>query len=298
MNILITGATGLIGSHLCKHLANHHKLVVLTRCKEKAFTTLGHHIDAHQTLEDIDFNNIDCVINLAGEPIADKRWTASQKNKIEASRWHITEQIAEKVNAATTPPHTFISGSAIGFYGRQNEPVTEQDNQPFDEYSHQLCKKWEQLALNTASDKTRVCILRTGIVLAKKAGALGKMVPPFQFYLGGPIADGKQYMSWIHINDMVNIILFLIENQTMQGVFNATAPNPVTNNEFSESLGNTLNRPSLLRMPEFVLRLLFGEMADLLVFGQAVLPKAMNDAGFKFQYSELKPALENVLSGR
>ena len=181
---------------------------------------------------------------------------------------------------------------------RQNEPVTEQDNQPFDEYSHQLCKKWEQLALNTASDKTRVCILRTGIVLAKKAGALGKMVPPFQFYLGGPIADGKQYMSWIHINDMVNIILFLIENQTMQGVFNATAPNPVTNNEFSESLGNTLNRPSLLRMPEFVLRLLFGEMADLLVFGQAVLPKAMNDAGFKFQYSELKPALENVLSGR
>lgn len=298
MNILITGATGLIGSHLCKYLANHHKLLVLTRRKEKAFTLLGHHVDAHETIDGIDFNEIDCVINLAGEPIADKRWTASQKAKIEASRWQITAQIAEKIKATQTPPHTFISGSAIGFYGRQSQPVTEQNNQPFEEYSHHLCKKWEQLALSANSKKTRVCILRTGIVLAKKGGALGKMVPPFQFYLGGPIADGKQYMSWIHINDMVNIILFLIENKSLHGVFNATAPHPVTNNEFSEHLSQTLKRPNIFRMPEPVMRLLFGEMADLLVYGQAVLPKALNDADFKFQYAKLKPALENVLSGR
>ncbi|WP_100913596.1 TIGR01777 family oxidoreductase [Pseudoalteromonas spongiae] len=298
MNILITGATGLIGSHLCKHLANHHKLMVLTRKKEKAFTILGHHVNAFETLDDIDFNHLDVVINLAGEPIADKRWSKTQKQKIESSRWHITEQITDKINAADNPPHTFISGSAIGYYGRQTEPVDEQHNQPFSEYSHYLCKQWEALANKAQSDKTRVCILRTGVVLAKHGGALKKMVPPFQFCLGGPIADGTQQMSWIHINDMVNIILFLIENESLSGVFNATAPNPVSNNQFSESLSETLEKPNFFRMPEFVLRLMFGEMADLLVFGQAVKPKALQEADFKFHFPHLKPALENILGGR
>jgi hypothetical protein len=296
MNILITGATGLIGTHLCKHLSNHHKLLVLTRCKEKAFHNIGHHIEAHQTLDNIDFNQLDIVINLAGEPIADKRWSQNQKRKIENSRWQITKQLSEKIKSADNPPHTFISGSAIGYYGRQSNEVDETHSSPFDEYSHRLCKKWEALALDAQSDKTRVCILRTGIVLAKEGGALEKMVPPFRLYLGGPIATGQQMMSWVHIKDMVNIILFLIENEQLSGMFNATAPAPVSNNEFCTHLSQTLNRPNAFRMPAPVMRILFGEMADLLLFGQAVKPKALIDAGFKFHYPELKTSLHNLLS--
>lgn len=296
MNILITGATGLIGQALCKFLMNHHQLTILTRDEKKAYLTIGHHVSAIESLAQCDINQIDVVINLAGEPIANKRWSEKQKHAIENSRFSITEQLVCAIKAAGNPPHTFISGSAIGYYGRQNNPVDESHTDCFNEFSHQLCKQWESIANQAHSDATRVCILRTGIVLSKRGGALQKMAPPVKLCLGGPIGSGQQQMSWIHIDDMVGIILHLIDNPALAGIFNATAPNPVDNNEFSKTLAETLKRPNLFRMPATVAQLLFGEMSDLLIYGQAVLPNHITQAGFRFHYPDLQGALKQIYS--
>lgn len=295
MKILITGATGLIGSELCKFLSNHHELTVLTRHSEKAYQKIGHHINAVQTLDNINFNKIDAVINLAGEPIADKRWSAEQKKRITQSRIDLTNAISDKIIAATTPPQTFISGSAIGYYGRQTSPVTEKKHACFDEFSHQLCKEWETAAIRAQSVSTRVVLLRTGIVLAKNGGALSKMLLPVKLGLGGPLGSGEQMMSWIHIDDMVSIILHALEHKSVSGPVNATAPHPVSNNEFSKILADTLSRPNFFRMPEKMVKLMFGEMSELFLFGQAVIPEKILADGFKFHYPKLDKALAQLL---
>ena len=296
MNILITGGTGLIGTKLVQFLNNHHHVTVLTRQLDKAYQINGHQVQAVTALSQINFNNIDTVINLAGEPIADKRWSAKQKQKIEQSRFTITQALVDGINAADTPPRTFISGSAIGYYGRQTTQVDESHTDYFDEFSHQLCKKWEQIALGAKTEQTRVCLLRTGIVLCDKGGALQKMLPAFKLGLGGPIATGQQMMSWIHIDDMISAILFILETPNLQGPINATAPNPVSNAQFSHLLAKTIRRPDFLTMPAAVLRLMFGEMADLLLHGQAVKPKALLDTGFRFHHPYLNEALQSLLT--
>lgn len=296
MNILMTGGTGLIGKKLVKFLNNHHNVTVLTRQLDKAYKVNGHQVQAITSLSQINFNDIDAVINLAGEPIADKRWSAKQKHKIEQSRFNITQALVDGIKSADTPPHTFISGSAIGYYGRQTVPVDENHTDYFDEFSHQLCKQWEQIALEAQTEHTRVCLLRTGIVLSDKGGALQKMLPAFKFGLGGPIASGEQMMSWIHIDDMISAILFILDTPSLQGPINATAPNPVSNAQFSHALAKTIHRPDFLTMPAAVLRLLFGEMADLLVHGQAVKPKVLLDEGFRFHHQYLNEALQSLLN--
>lgn len=296
MHIFITGATGLIGQHLCPFLTHHHSVTVLSRNPTKANVLLGHKINAVTNIEAVDFNNVDVVINLAGEPIVNKRWSDKQKSIIRDSRIELTKQISAAVAASNTPPHTFISGSAVGFYGRQGiTPIDEENNKPHDEFSHQLCKDWENAALAAQSTSTRVCLLRTGIVLAKKGGALSKMLPAFKLCLGGPIANGEQGMSWIHIDDMTQLILFIIKHKNMTGPINATAPNPVSSKVFSKSLGKALSRPALIPMPALVLKLLMGEMADLLITGQYVFPQKALEHNYRFHFSDIDSALESLV---
>ncbi|WP_240221941.1 TIGR01777 family oxidoreductase [Rheinheimera hassiensis] len=293
MHILLTGGTGLIGSALVKQWLNQHTLVVLTRDPARALQRLGPEVSTVQSLQQVDFNQIDAVINLAGEPIVGKRWSHAQKRLLCESRWTITEQLVAAIKAASSPPSVLISGSAIGIYGRQQQQFIDEDYQPFyAEFSSELCQRWEQLALKAQSENTRVCLLRTGIVLANEGGALQKMLPPFKLGLGGRIGTGEQYMSWVHLQDMLRLTDFLLQHPTLTGAFNATAPNPVTNAEFSQQLASVLHRPALLPMPTFVLKLMLGEMADLLLTGQRVIPAKLQHAGFTFNYTQLHDALE------
>lgn len=302
MKILITGGTGLIGQALIEELLQfEHQIVLFTRDKSIAkhrFSTPTPHLESIvDNVDDIDFNNLDAIINLAGEPIVNKRWTEKQKQVLCESRWQLTAKLTNKILASDTPPSVFISGSAIGVYGRQGERhVDESFDDFYPEFSSTLCKEWEAIALKAQTDKTRVCLLRTGIVLAETGGAIAKMLPAFRLGLGGPIGNGRQVMSWIHLQDMVNMILFLLNNADLNGPFNATAPNPVNNKVFSKTLANELHRPCMFKVPGFVLKLAMGEMSDLLIYGQHVYPKRLLDAGFRFRYPELNQALKNLLA--
>ena len=292
MKILITGGSGLIGSNLIPIL-RPCDVAVYTRNVAMAEQILGHKIHFLSSLTHLDnLDEFDVVINLAGEPIVAKKWTDEQKQRIEQSRWSITEEIVVLINAGENPPKLLISGSAIGFYGRQqNQIIDENFLTPHDEFSHQLCERWEFLAKQAQSDKTRVCILRTGVVITRRGGALQKMLLPFKLGLGGPIGDGTQYMSWIHLEDMLQGIAHLIANESCEGVYNFTAPNPVTNEEFSRELASALSRPCVFKVPKFVLRTMMGEMGDLVLYGQRVVPKRLQESGYEFIYPEISQAL-------
>ncbi|MDX1391627.1 MAG: TIGR01777 family oxidoreductase [Rheinheimera sp.] len=296
MQILLTGGTGLIGSGLVRQWQQQHKLIVLSRQKEKVSAMFGPDVTGIDNLNQVDFNQLDAVVNLAGEPIVGKRWTAQQKQRLCNSRWDITRQLVSAIKQATTPPKVLISGSAVGIYGRQhNQRITEDFEHYHAEFSHLLCQRWESLAEEASSAATRVCLIRTGIVLSTEGGALKKMLLPFKLGLGGKIGSGQQYMSWIHYSDMLALIDFLLHHPTLSGAFNATAPTPVTNTEFSKTLAKVLHRPCLLPMPAPVLQLMLGEMADLLTTGQCVIPANLRKAGFDFSYTELEPALRSLL---
>jgi uncharacterized protein len=297
MKLLITGATGLIGQAVIAKLMNsQNSLIALTRDVVASRPKLPASVQLVAQLSEVDFNQLDVVLNLAGEPIANTRWSSTQKQKICQSRWQLTEQIASHINSAQHPPHTFISGSAIGYYGRQGpQPIDEEYQACYPEFSHQLCKRWESLALAAQSDKTRVCLLRTGIVLANNQGALAKMLPAFKFGLGGPIGDGQQMMSWIHLADMVRVILACINNKALIGAINATAPQPVSNYDFSHGLCQVLHRPCILTTPAWLVKLLFGELSDLLLYGQNVIPNKLQQQDFSFEFPTLTAALTDLL---
>lgn len=294
-NLLITGGTGLIGQELVNALLakNSYLITVLTRSSAKAQSLFGTRINIVTELSQALIDKQNCIINLAGEPIADKRWSANQKQKICNSRWKITEKLTEFILRSPSPPQVFLSGSAIGVYGRQGVKVIDEDFIDYhQEFSREVCEKWESIALQ-ASTVTRVCLLRTGVVLAENGGALGKMLLPFKLGLGGPIGQGEQIMSWIHIDDMVSAIMFVMDSD-ISGPINMTSPAPVSNKEFSQTLSRTLNRPCFMITPPWVLKLVFGEMSDLLLFGQHVLPKVLLANGFTFQYPELPGALHQL----
>ena len=291
MQIFITGGTGLIGQRLITRLAPEHHITVLSRSESKARATLPAAVSVTENLDAItNFDDFDVIINLAGEPIADKRWTSQQKHQICQSRWQLTTALVTKINASATPPHTFISGSAIGYYGRQGDkPVTENNTKPHPEFTHEVCQRWEQIA-ETVKQHCRVCLLRTGVVLAAEGGALEKMRLPFKLGLGGPIGSGEQYMSWIHLDDMVAGICFLMTHSRCSGPFNLTAPQPVTNKTFVSAFANALNRPAFMPLPGFALKVIMGEAADMLLTGQRVIPQKLLDAGFEFKFDSIDKA--------
>ncbi|MCK5190489.1 MAG: TIGR01777 family oxidoreductase, partial [Methylococcales bacterium] len=295
--ILITGGTGFIGKSLCrKLLENNDKLTVLSRRPEKVPQLCGKTTQAISSISDLTTEeHFDAIINLAGEGIADARWTSARKQKLLDSRIKTTEQLIAFIDRATEKPKVLISGSAVGFYGNQGDKQLDENSAIHDDFAHQLCARWEAAAKAAEAHGVRVCIIRTGLVIGNDGGFLKRMLPAFKLGMGGPLGDGRQWMSWIHRTDFIAIIDKLLESKVMQGIFNATAPEPVSNAEFSQALGNVLNRPTFIPVPAFVLKTLLGEMSELLLGGQRVLPERIEQAGFKFQFKTLEQALKDVL---
>ena len=298
MKILITGGTGLIGSALIQHLLHvRHScsFIVLTR-QSLPSTSRVHYVNhLHDIASD---TKIDAVVNLAGEPIADKKWNQQRKLNLADSRIKFTACLVEWLAERTYAPEVLISGSAVGWYGDQKDTVVSEATDARVEYTHYLCQAWEQAALAAQKLSTRVCLLRTGLVLAPKGGFLEKMLPPFRFGLGGRLGDGSQYMPWIHLDDIVAMIHFLIEHKECEGAFNATAPQPVRNIDFTRALARALGRPAIFPVPAWLLRMIFGEMSRLLLTGQNAIPEKFLQAGFTFFHNNLDAALKSVLTIR
>lgn len=297
MKILITGGTGFIGSALIqKLLTQEHQITVLSRNADKVGKFFADSVTPLIDLQTLGANDhFDIIINLAGAPIFDKFWTAAQKTLIRDSRIQLTQQLMEKIATMRDKPQLLISGSAIGYYGDQGDiELTEQSNGVAD-FSQQLCTDWEQVALQAEQYGVRVCLMRTGLVLGKSGGILQRMLLPFKLGLGGRIGNGRQWMSWIHLHDWISIAETMICNNSMQGAYNATAINPVTNLEFSKTLAEVLNRPACLPLPACVLKSLLGEMSELVLASQRVYPERLVQQGFEFQYSHLRHSLVDIL---
>lgn len=297
MHVLMTGGTGLIGAALCQRLAaSGAKLTVLTRDIQKAKHLVP--IDGIHFIEQLSEIKpdmvFDAVVNLAGAPIA-KPWTKAYKKEIKNSRIELTKHLVGTLKSMNTKPNVLVSGSAIGLYGPHDDDEKLIESSPsVESFSHDVCQEWEQAANKAEDFGIRVVNLRTGVVLSKKGGALAKMRLPFKLGLGGPIGNGQQWMSWVHLDDIVSIILFCIENN-IDGPVNATAPNPVTNKTFADTYAKVLHCPAFLTTPAWFLKLVMGQMAqELLITGQRVVPEKLEQAGFKFMHPELEEALKSV----
>jgi uncharacterized protein len=350
VDILITGGTGLIGQQLCKALlAEGHELTVLSRNPDSVPAKCGAGIHAMAELDEWQSGaSFDAVINLAGEPIVDARWTAQRKQVLWYSRVSLTEHLVRRIAAARRKPSVLLSGSAVGYYGNRGDAVLDESAATGEDFAAELCKAWEDAArgaenvgvrLRHVTDKTtshstrranytrqvagygedsrlreqphrsssrteglrptgsevRVCRLRTGLVLSRHGGLLGRMLLPFKLGLGARLGDGKQWMSWVHIDDYVAMLLSLLRNAQASGPYNMTSPQPATNAEFTAALAAVLHRPVPFIVPATFLRLGMGERACLLLEGQRVLPKKMTAAGFRFAYTNLTDALQDLL---
>lgn len=296
--LLISGGSGFIGTQLVPVLLDlNYNVTVLTRHPDKTASHFNRTVTTIKHLNMLnDTETFDVVINLAGQGITDNRWTPGIKKQLRESRITTTQQILSYLQAAKKKPELFISGSAIGYYGDQGENFVNEQTTGDSSFSSKLCFDWEHEAQQAEVLGIRTCYLRTGIVLGKKGGALSKMLPAFKLGLGGPMGSGRQWMSWIHISDLIGIILHIVNDKGIEGAVNATAPNPVTNKGFSSTLASALNRPAFMPMPAFVLKLMLGEMAlELLLSGQRVMPEKILDAGYDFQYAELEKALSEVV---
>lgn len=293
MKIFITGGTGLIGKPLCEELASHnHELFVLSRSKRKNSKNIDYILwdDSFKFSEHI--NGMDIVINLAGEPIAGKPWSNEQKKKLRDSRIDITREIVSAINSVPNKPKKLINASAVGIYGDRKDEKIKESSDLGEGFLPNICKEWE---IEAGKALTNVVLLRIGIVLGKDGGALEKMVPPFQLFIGGPLGSGKQWMPWIALEDAVGIIKFTVEKPELKGIVNVTSPNPVTNKEFSNILGNVLFRPSFMPVPAFGLKLILGEMADMLLGGQYVIPEVVSKQGYIFKHPRVEETLRKIL---
>ncbi len=298
MNILITGGSGFIGQRLCTLLVEKgHTPLVVSRSSERARRVLPEEAIVRTRVADFEEDAPEAVINLAGEPIAEGRWTDKKKKSIRDSRIYITRDIVDLCATLDEPPSVLVSASAVGYYGDQGSRDVTEETTPNDEFAHQICSELEAEACKAEQSGVRVAIIRIGLVLDAGGGMLARMLPAFKLGLGGKLGDGKQYMPWIHREDIVNMILFLLEKENLSGPFNASAPNPVTNAEFTRALGHALNRPTVLPAPALALKLAFGEMSRLLLTGAKMLPERMQQEGFEFRHARLDEAL-NAIFGK
>ncbi len=301
MKIAIAGATGFVGTRLVEQLlAQGDRVTILTRTPGKAIArfpkaeVIGYNpIESGAWQQSI--SGCDAVVNLAGEPIAEKRWTPTQKRIILESRQLGTQKIVEAIDRAEVKPPVLVSASAIGYYGTSETAKFDETSSAGTDFLAEVCTAWETAAQAVTASGTRLVILRLGIVLGENGGALGKMLAPFGAFVGGPIGSGKQWFSWIHRDDVVKLIISAIVNPKIQGVYNATAPNPVTMQDFAQTLGAVMSRPSWLPVPDFALEALLGEGAIVVLQGQQVIPAKTLAEGFNFTYPTLKPALASIL---
>jgi len=295
MLILIAGGTGFLGTALMRALrADGHQVRVLTR-RRRHEDDLAWAPEAStpqswtRALDDAD-----AIVNLAGESIGSGRWTAARKDAILKSRLHATRALVTALAAAAPRPRVFISASAVGVYGSRGDETLTEASPPGSGFLADVCREWERLALGAAT-ASRIVLLRTGLVLSSQGGALSQLALPFRHFVGGPAGTGRQYMSWIHIDDWVAMVRWALTTTAVSGPLNLTAPSPVTNNEFARTLGRVLRRPSFLRAPAFALKFVLGEMADgLILEGQRVLPARAEALKYVFKYPNLETALQAI----
>jgi hypothetical protein len=299
MKVVIAGATGFIGAILTDHLWKQmHSVALFSRrppsevnvTKKEWFTWEPGLVGEWAKAVD----GADGIVNLAGEPIAAKRWSEAQKVKLRSSRIDATRSLVNAVAKAKAKPKFLINASAVGYYGPHGDEVVTEQTGPGQDFLSRLCVDWEEEAKRAEAFGVRVALVRTGIVLDKGKGALAKMVPPFKMFVGGPLGSGQQWMPWIHIEDHIGLICFLMENDAAHGPFNAAVPNPVTMETFSKTLGDVLNRPSWASLPPSALAMLLGEMADILTMGQRAVPEAALKLGYTFKYPYLLDALRSL----
>jgi hypothetical protein len=296
--ILITGGTGFIGKALIASLlAEGYEVTVLSRDINSVESICGVGVKAINSLDALKPEDIyQIVINLAGAPIFDARWSDARKQIIRDSRINLTQQLVSGLAKMSTKPELLISGSAIGYYGDHGATILTEHSGVKEDFSQQLCADWENEAKKAEQFGIRVCLIRTGLVLGEEGGLLQRMLLPFKWCLGGRLGTGQQWMSWIHREDWIAIALKMIIDATMSGAYNATAPNPVTNSQFTKALADALNRPALLPVPAWLLKKLLGEMSELVLGSQRVFPERLLAAGFKFKYATLSSALTQLLS--
>lgn len=296
MRILITGGTGLIGRRLCKALlAEGHELTVFSRKPDSVAVKCGASVQAMAALREWQPQRVfDAVINLAGEPIVDARWSDQRKQVLRDSRIALTQELVRRMAAAEHKPAVLLSGSAVGYYGGRGDEELNEASGPGTDFPAQLCVGWEAAAMAAEKLGVRVCLLRTGLILSRDGGLLGRMVPPFKLGLGARLGDGRQWMSWVHIDDYVAMVLRLLRDEQMQGAYNMTAPAPVTNKEFTAALAAELHRPAPFVAPASLLKLSLGEAAGMLLEGQRVLPQRMLTAGQSFRFGALPDALKDL----
>lgn len=302
MKALITGGTGFIGSALARRLlARGDEVTVLSRrpaSVNRRMSPLAAPLSA-VSLKNLADNGpeqtFDCVINLAGAPIFGWPWTVARKKVLTASRVQLTDALVAALQNLAHKPKLLISGSATGYYGDQGDAVLTEDSKPAPGFSHELCAAWESAALKAESLGVRVCLIRTSPVLGQGGGLLARMALPFRLGLGGRLGSGRQWLPWIHLEDWLGVALAMIDDASMRGPYNAAAPNPVTHAELTEALARLLQRPALLPVPAALLKLLLGEMSELVLDSQRVLPRRLQERGFRFQYPDLAGALEPIL---
>lgn len=295
--ILITGGTGFLGSALTFDLLqSNQQVVIFSRNAQTVARAFGDKVQAVTSIDQLpDAGSFKAIVNLAGAGIFDQRWNETRKAVLRDSRIKLTQQLGNWIAQSREQPEVLINGSAIGIYGSHGDEILDENSPATIDFSQQLCADWENAALQVQTVGVRVCLIRTGLVLGQGGGLLKRMLLPFRFGLGGRLGNGQQWMSWIHLQDWLAIVKMMLDDPTMQGAYNATAPTPVTNQAFSANLASVLNRPMLLPLPEVVLKLLLGEMSGLVLGSQRVMPQRLLNQSFQFKFLQLDPALRNLL---